>query len=408
MPALTEPEITRALRTATKTGKPAALTDGDGKGTGRLRLTIRPMPTRTLAEWYAVQWRDGKRTQAKLGSYPSMTLKEARERFARDYAGAIQAGASIKLQAADKPGTVGDLFAGYLAHLEAAGKPSAVEVRKGLDKAAEAIGRRRLAREVTPREITAVLAPIYARGSASMADHVRSYLRAAFSWGLKADNDYRRPNQRQRFNLERNPAADIPTEPKKVGTRWLDPAEFQEVYRWLQAPDSTVTPRYTVAVRLLMLTGQRVREITQLHADQWNSAERLLTWEKTKNGRPHCIPVCKQAADLLDGLTPSPRGWLIPAAMDPTTPVTDEALYCMLWRTRQRMSLPVFALRDLRRTWKTLAGEAGLTKQERDLLQNHARHDVSSRHYDRYEYMPEKRAAIDKWEIWVTELVNRR
>lgn len=405
MPSLTDAAIRIALRKSNTTGKPIALSDGDGKGTGRLRLTIRPMPSRTLAEWYAVQWRDGKRTQAKLGAYPSMSLKEARERFAIDFATTIQSGASIRLAASDKPGTVGDLFGAYLQHLEAGGKMGAIEVRKNLDKASEIIGRNRQARDVTPREITSVLAPIYARGSASMADHVRSYLRSAFSWGIKADNDYRRPNHRQRFGLERNPAADIPTEPKRVGTRWLNVAEFAKVYEWLTNPGTTVTPQYCVAIQVIMLTGQRVVEIVRLKEDQWESATRTLTWTKTKNGRPHSIPVCAQAAALLDSLTPSPSGWLFPSVNDDTKNVNEDTLYVALWRARQRMDIPAFALRDLRRTWKTLAGEAGLTKEERDLLQNHAKQDVSSRHYDRYAYMQEKRAAVEKWDTWLAATV---
>lgn len=406
MPALTDAEIRTAIRRCEAAGKPITLSDGDGKGTGRLRLTIRPMPTRTMAEWYAVQYRDGRRTQAKIGAYPAVSLADARTRFGQDYSRPIAIRQNIKLAAAARPGTVGDLFTAYMVHLEAAGKPSVVEVRKSLDKAAAIIGANRPAREVTPGEITAVLAPIYARGSVSMADHVRGYLRAAFGWGLRADNDYRQPGRQRRFMLERNPAADIPTEPKKVGERWLSSSEYRAVHDWLAAPDTPVTPHYTVAIRLLMLTGQRVREITTLRAGQWNSAERTLDWPKTKNGRPHCVPVCQLAADLLDSLKPSADGWLFPSASDPAKPVTEESLYCTLWRTRSRKVLPAFALRDLRRTWKTLAGEAGLTKTERDLLQNHARQDVSSRHYDRYEYMTEKRQAVEKWGQWVGKLLK--
>ena len=43
-------------------------------------------------------------------------------------------------------------------------------------------------------------------------------------------------------------------------------------------------------------------------------------------------------------------------------------------------------------------GELGISKSIRDRLQNHALQDVSSKHYDRYEYMPEKRIALESWE----------
>jgi hypothetical protein len=69
--------------------------------------------------------------------------------------------------------------------------------------------------------------------------------------------------------------------------------------------------------------------------------------------------------------------------------------------------IPVVTNRDLRRTWKTLAGKAGLSKEIRDRLQNHALHDVSSKNYDRWNYMPEKRTGMKKWDKFVTGLLNR-
>jgi integrase len=58
----------------------------------------------------------------------------------------------------------------------------------------------------------------------------------------------------------------------------------------------------------------------------------------------------------------------------------------------------VFTARDLRRTCKTLMGEAGISKEIRDRIQNHALNDVSSKHYDRYDYLTEKRRALEIWE----------
>jgi integrase len=58
----------------------------------------------------------------------------------------------------------------------------------------------------------------------------------------------------------------------------------------------------------------------------------------------------------------------------------------------------VFVARDLRRTCKTLMGEIGVSKELRDRIQNHALQDVSSKHYDRYDYLVEKRRALEQWE----------
>lgn len=103
-----------------------------------------------------------------------------------------------------------------------------------------------------------------------------------------------------------NPAAGIPTEPKTVGTRWLDEDEFLRLYRWLEYPDTPVHPPYTRAVRILMLTGQRVEEIARLHVDQWDAREEIIDWSKTKNGKPHAIPVPDIAAELIESIVPKP------------------------------------------------------------------------------------------------------
>ncbi|CAM5766487.1 MAG: tyrosine-type recombinase/integrase [Rhizobiales bacterium] len=407
MPSLTDGEIRRALKQVEQTQKQLSLVDGEGHGTGRLVLVMKPMPTRVTADWMAQQWRDQKRIKKKLGSYPAMPLSKAREVYNRDFAGMIQKGRSIKIAGDTRPGTVADLFEAYVAALKEAGKPSWKEAEKGLNKIADTLGRNRPARDIEPEEITAIIRPIYERGKRSMADHVRSYIRSAYSWGLKSEHDYRSTAAR-RFRLVYNPAAGIPTEPKNVGTRWLDEDEFLRLYRWLECPDTPVHPPYARAVRILLLTGQRVEEIARLHVDQWDAKERIIDWSKTKNGKPHAIPVPKIAADLIEEIKPNEHGWFFPSAKDPSKPVSHGTLYSFMWRQREREVIPVVTNRDLRRTWKTLAGKAGLSKEIRDRIQNHTLQDVSSKHYDRWNYMAEKRAGMAKWDKFVRAMLAKK
>jgi integrase len=390
-----------------QTRKQLSLVDGEGHGTGRLVLVMKPMPTRVTADWMAQQWRDQKRLKKKLGSYPSMSLSKAREVFARDFADLIQKGRSIKIAGDTRPGTVADLFGAYVQYLKDAEKPSWKETEKGLNKIADALGRNRSAREIEPDEIVEVIRPIYERGKKAMADHVRSYVHAAYSWGLKSEHDYRSASQR-RFRLVYNPAAGIPTEPKKVGTRWLDEDEFVQLYRWLECPDAPVHPPYTRAVRILMLTGQRVEEIARLHVDNWDAEEKVIDWSKTKNGAPHAIPVPPIAAELIESIKPNEYGWFFPSAKDPKRPVSHGTLYSFMWRQRDRGVIPVVTNRDLRRTWKTLAGQAGVPKEIRDRIQNHALQDVSSKSYDRWNYMREKRTGMAKWDKFVRAMLVKK
>jgi hypothetical protein len=138
-----------------------------------------------------------------------MSLSEAREIFKRDYADVILKGRSIKTASDARPGTVGDLFKGYVKHLKSNDQPSWLQVEKGLDKIAHLLNRDRLARDITADDVLDVLRPIYARGKRAMADHVRSYIRSAYSWAIKSEHDYRRSSAR-RFKIVSNRAATLP------------------------------------------------------------------------------------------------------------------------------------------------------------------------------------------------------
>ena len=79
-----------------------------------------------------------------------------------------------------------------------------------------------------------------------------------------------------------------------------------------------------------------------------------------------------------------------------------------MWRQRQRDVIPFVTNRDLRRTWKTLAGKAGVPKEIRDRIQNHALQDVSSKSYDRWTYLPEKRAGMERWNRFVVGILRKK
>lgn len=172
-----------------------------------------------------------------------------------------------------------------------------------------------------------------------MADHVRSYIRSAFAWGMKSEHDYRATSPR-RFRIPFNPASGIPTEPKVRGNRWLDEEEFARLYWWLDCPDAPVHPSYPRAIQLIMLTGQRVEEIARLHVDQWDAVEKIIDWSKTKNNRPHAVPVPSLAAELIESITPNEHGWYFPSAKDPSRPVAHTSLYSFVWRQRERGVIP--------------------------------------------------------------------
>jgi hypothetical protein len=89
MANLTDRKIQNAITHVAKLRKQQMLTDDDVRGTDRLVLILKLMPSWITAEWMAQQWRDGRRVKAKIGSCPTLTLLQTRKIFACDFSGVI-------------------------------------------------------------------------------------------------------------------------------------------------------------------------------------------------------------------------------------------------------------------------------------------------------------------------------
>jgi len=56
-----------------------------------------------------------------------------------------------------------------------------------------------------------------------------------------------------------------------------------------------------------------------------------------------------------------------------------------------------FSMRDLRRTAETHMAALGISSDVRAQIQSHGLGGIQARHYDRHDYMPEKRVALALW-----------
>ena len=431
---ITDKQIQKTIREASASGKLSIeLKDPGERGSGRLAIVVKPRAGRVTAEWYAVYYLGGKRVKAKIGSYPVMTVAQVRLLFLTEYAPAISGGqdptAAKRRQAST--GTVGELFEAYVDHLRKDAKRSADaahdylmgrEHRRAFDKlaitipecrcghvtsalsgAAKAIGGDRPAEAITAGDIVPHLAKIHGRGARVQANLVRSYLSAAFNFGLKAEHDFTRADIGARWGLRINPVAAIPVDAgaRRVGDRFLSPAEFRTFWVWLDGYRNQSL--LASALMLKMATGQRSEEILRISDGGYDRQKDMLHWDKTKNGTAHSIPLPHQAVAVLDRLAPNSHGWFLPHKSKPALCAPYGSLRDVISKfLRENPGFATFNPRDLRRTWKTLAGDAGIPKEMRDRLQNHAKGgDVSSRHYDRYDYLVEKRAAMAKWAAYM-------
>jgi integrase len=222
------------------------------------------------------------------------------------------------------------------------------------------------------------------------ADRARSTLSAMYAWaigeGLCESNPVIGTNKA---------SEDKPRE------RILSDAELAAI--WKAAPEYD----YGRIVRLLMLTAQRREEIGGLRWDEVDVAAKLISLpgERTKNGRPHDVPLSGAALTVLQS-TPERVG-------RPLVFGGGKGGYSGWSRSKDSLDsiveLSDWTLHDLRRTAATRMADLGVAPHVIEAILNHVSgHKAGvAGIYNRSTYAAEKRAALNLWANHVEVAVAR-
>jgi integrase len=229
---------------------------------------------------------------------------------------------------------------------------------------------------------------------------------AAFNYGLAHDNDPANFIGNAKFGLSFNPVSAIPKQKhaEKIGEHFLTCNEVKHLLHDLE--NEFIRFQMGEHIRNLISLcfytgGQRPYELasSKWTAINWESKTLLITADISKNKKPHLIPLTDTALHILTKQkVNSGIGFIFPHRLSEERHINLESLSRATNRYSEKSGIRSFIPRDIRRTCKTLMGELGISKSIRDRLQNHSLQDVSSKHYDRYEYMPEKLRALEVWE----------
>lgn len=351
---------------------------------------------------------DGKQRFYNLGRYPSVSLSEARERC-RSARLLVDQGVDPQQQEApDNYGLVRDLFDYYTKKMREDGKSTWETVQKDLNANCQDIMDMR-ANLVEPIHIRRILHKIITRGSEVQANRIRAYLLRAFKLGVYHDNDPVNLSSNVVFQLSTNPVEAIPknTKAEMAGERNLSFSEIRILWH-----SADIAGQMHIATKLLLIYGCRLMELCGAEKSEFDFNAMIWTvpWERVKtskkNKRPHLLPITPLAKALLDRQIEYSADsiYLFPGRRDTAKHIHQTSLNHAL---RRVAGIDPFDVRSLRRTWKTRTGEAGIGIEIRNLIQNHARTDVSSVHYDRYGYLPEKRASLEQWEEYLKTIVAK-
>lgn len=404
------------------------------RGVGRLLVEVHPSGAK---HFYFQYWRKSKKVMIAIGKYrqstgaAGVTLSQARDK-AREYGRLLQKGVDVESyleeqerqaeeehkqrRARKRQGTFDQLLESYLTTMEADGKRSHASVRRSLkayvqDPFQDLIKRK--ADEIEADDIRMILSRMLDNGVTTHTNRVRSYLHAAFQHGLKQDNNPRSYlEDGVRFNLKYNPVAFVPkqTDYERVGEHVIPEEQIRIIWKEFKP-----VPNAELLVKLAFTTGQRLGELVRLRRADINVDDEILIipGSVSKNGRDHVVPLDDLSLDLvnraLDGsedceyLFPGKHGSKKMADI-PTSGTTVAKFirdYCV-----DNEKVSPFVPRDIRRTVKTLMGKAGIPKDLRDRIQNHAMLDVSAKHYDRYDYLKEKQHGMKVWNQYLELIIN--
>lgn len=374
-----------------------------------------------MKSWFVFYRRkeDNRRRIMKLGTYPGLALKQARE-MAEIELGKIAAGEDPQAdrEAAREASTA--LTVSELAeiYLEKYAKPHKRPRSHEIDRWQLAVyvlprwGDRPIT-EITKRDVRDIRqdladGKIAAKGKPTKVAprNLRAMLSKMFDWA--ADEEL----------LPGNPAAGVKLpisvreHLKKGGKdRVLSDEEIRTLWEQLEYVDAVAKrqnhlPITAPAFKLILLTGQRPGEVFSM---RWRDIEDGTWWvipaEVAKNGVSNRVPLSAQAREVLEEIRPytGELDWVLESPYKPGTHLTTvtTANRGILRRSKMRPWSP----HDLRRTAASKMRALGVSRRVVQAILNHKDQSITAV-YDRYGMDPEKVDALRLWGERVETIVD--
>ena len=242
--------------------------------------------------------------------------------------------------------------------------------------------------KVDRRAIAAQLARM--TGSPVQANRTRSTLTSFLNWAMREGL------------IESNPALATNKFPERARDRVLTDAELRSL--WLALPEGD----FGDIVKILVLTGQRAREISDLRWDEINSDKGVIDLppHRTKNCRRHSIPMSPMVRAILQGREDNGSTFVFGRS--------GSSGFSGWSRCKERLDeaikIPDWSIHDLRRSFATGAAEIGIQPHIIEAVLNHVSGHKSgiAGVYNHALYETEKATALKRWAEHVGAIVEGR
>jgi integrase len=350
--------------------------------------------------WQVFYRVNGKQVRETLGTLATVPEVAAARALARQSMQKAQAGINPAAERlAIERATLGAVLDRYLErHALKRMKPSYyTQTRRTFDVDIKpALGAKPIG-DITRRDIRELLERIVDRGSPSHANHVLSYLRAALNWAVSNDI------------IERNPCDGLqkPSMPVERDRALTD----DEIQAFWSGCDAVAHP-FGPFFQLLLLTGQRRGELAGATWSEFDfdKAQWTIPAERVKNSKAHIVHLPPIVVDILTALPRiGDKGLVFTTTGDRPVAGFGDARYRLDRAMREAgAEVAPFTLHDLRRSAATGMASLGIAPHIVDRVLNHQAGKISgvAKVYNRYEYLDERKAALDAWSRHVAGLVG--
>jgi integrase len=276
------------------------------------------------------------------------------------------------------------------------------------------LGDRTLA-DIRRSDIVRLLDRIEDESGPVMADQTLAFIRAVFNWHASRSDDFRSP-------IVRGMAR---TKPKaRARKRTLADDEIQDVWTALRSAD--VPACYPAFVKMLLLTATRRNEAANMHTAELEGDLWTIPGARYKAKLDHAVPITPAALALIGEKPPRANdSWFIfsTSVSGPEREMECDGAIAFSGFSKAKTELdktiaaireregrppmPRWTLHDLRRTARSLMSRAKVPTDHAERVLGHVIGGVRET-YDRYEYLDEKRHALEQLARLVDWIVHRR
>jgi integrase len=332
----------------------------------------------------ALTYVNGKARSRKLGTYPRLSLKQARD-TAREYFEnpdrfETQAQVGSFKETAEK---------WFKRHVESEGLRSAKEIRRQLERYVYPRWGARKFLEIRRREVNELLDDIADNHGGSQANAVLATLRAIMQWHQARDEHYTSP-------IVRGMRRKKPSRRERI----LNDSEIRAVWK---AAEGCGT--FGAMVRVLLLTAQRRTKVATMRWDDIVDDVWTIRKEDREKGTGGKLRLPRAALEVI-AHQPRIAGnlYVFPAARG-RGPINSFGQGKRELAALIPNEMRDWTLHDLRRTARSLLSRAGVLPHIAERVLGHAQPTIQQV-YDRHEYEPEKADALQRLADLLANIIN--